>query len=72
MHLETRRSRLRDERERQELTQRELAFFADCSHGTIARLEAGTIDVAPALKVRIARALRVPVGELWPREEASG
>jgi transcriptional regulator with XRE-family HTH domain len=59
-------SRLRDERLRQELTQREVGYFAFCSHATIARLEAGTLDVSPALKARIARVLRVSVAELWP------
>ena len=46
---------------------RELAYFAECSHATIQRLENETLDVAPSLKARIARALRVPVDELWPR-----
>ena len=62
--------KLRQERRRQGLTLRDLAHFVGCSHATIARIEAGTIDVSPALKVRIARALRVPVGELWPAEPA--
>lgn len=61
--------RLRDERERQGLSLRELAYFADCSHTTIARLEHGEIDAAPSLKARVARALRVPVEDLWPRDE---
>ncbi len=57
---------LRHERERQGLSLRELAHFAACSHMTISRLEAGTLDCAPATLARIARALRVPVAELWP------
>lgn len=57
---------LRAERERQELSSRELAHFARCSHATVIRLEHGTLDVAPALRARIARALRVPVATLWP------
>ena len=65
---------LRDVRTAQKLTLRELAFFAGCAHTTIARLERGDLDVAPALKARIARALRVPVAELFPPEtnEAAG
>jgi transcriptional regulator with XRE-family HTH domain len=56
---------LRDERIRQGLSLRELAHFAGCSHVTICRLELGTLDVAPATRARIARALRVPVARLW-------
>lgn len=48
---------------------RELAYFVPCSHATIQRLENGTLDVAPALKARIARALRVPVERLWVLDE---
>lgn len=63
----TANQRLQDRRTAQGLTLRELAHFAGCSHTTIARLEAGDLDVAPALKARIARALRVPVAVLWPQ-----
>lgn len=56
---------LRTERESQGLSLRELAHFVGCSHTTIARLERGEIDASPALKARLARALRVPVEELW-------
>lgn len=63
-------SRLRNERERQGLSVRELAHFADSSPMTISRLERGEGDVAPAVKARVARVLRVPVGELWPRDGA--
>lgn len=35
---------------------------------TIQRLEASTLDVAPATKARIARTLRVPLAALWPLE----
>ncbi len=59
-------SRLRFEREQQDLSLRELAHFAACSHMTIQRAEVGTLDTAPATKARIARALRVPVRDLWP------
>jgi len=59
-------SPLRRERERQELSLRELGHFAKCSHMTVHRLEQGTLDVAPATLARIARALRVPVAEIWP------
>jgi len=64
-------TRLRDERQRQQLSLRELAYFAGCSHGTLQRAEAGTVDMAPALKARVARALRVPLAELWPLDAPS-
>ena len=63
-------SRLRDERQRQGLSLREVAHFAGCSHMTVQRLEVGTLDVAPATKARIARALRVRVSDLWPADKA--
>jgi DNA-binding XRE family transcriptional regulator len=59
---------LRDARLAADLTLRELAYFAGCSHTTISRLERGDLDVAPLLKARIARVLRVPVCDLWPPE----
>jgi transcriptional regulator with XRE-family HTH domain len=67
--IEQATSPLRRERERQKLSLRQLAHFADCSHMTVHRLEMGTLDVAPATRGRIARALRVPVDELWPTED---
>jgi transcriptional regulator with XRE-family HTH domain len=63
-------ARLREERQRQELSIRELAHFARCSPATIQRLENGSLDVAPATKARIARALRIPSAELWPETRA--
>jgi transcriptional regulator with XRE-family HTH domain len=63
---------IREARERQGLSARELAYFANCSAMTVSRLERGVSEnVAPAVKARIARALRVPVEELWPRHEQS-
>jgi DNA-binding XRE family transcriptional regulator len=47
------------------LTQRELSYFAGCSHTTVSLLERGEIDVSVELKTKIARALGVPVQELW-------
>ena len=62
-------TRIRQERERQGLTARELAFFAGVSPMTVSRLERGvTVNAAPAVMARIARAIRVPVEELWPAE----
>ena len=61
-------SPLRRERIRQGLSLRELAFFVRCSHVTILRIEARTLDPSASLKARIARALRVPVAKLWPPE----
>jgi len=64
--IPVRNSALREERIRQELSLRDLAHFVGCSHVTIQRLEAGTLDAAPAIRARIARALRTPVARLWP------
>lgn len=61
--------RLRQERERQGLSLRELGYFSGCSHMTIQRLEVGTLDVSASVKARIARTLRLPVADLWPLEE---
>lgn len=49
---------------------RELAHFAGCSHVAIQRLENGTLGGSAALKARIARALRIPVADLWPAESS--
>jgi DNA-binding XRE family transcriptional regulator len=57
---------LRAERERQRLSLRELAHFVGCSHTALAKIELGEYDPSPAVKASIARALRVPVRELWP------
>ena len=59
-------SQLRNERERQGLSLRELARFADTSPMTLSRLERGKGAVSPAVMARVARVLRVPVEELWP------
>jgi transcriptional regulator with XRE-family HTH domain len=56
---------LRTQRLVKGLSQRELAYFAGCSHVTIGRLEKGDIDVSAALKARIAHALGVSVEKLW-------
>ena len=49
------------------MSMRELAHFSRASHATIQRIENGAAtDVAPATLARLARALRVPVAELWP------
>jgi transcriptional regulator with XRE-family HTH domain len=61
-------ARIRRERKRQQLSMRELAHFVGVSHATVQRVENGSLDVSPAIKVRIAHALRVPVAELWPPE----
>lgn len=69
--IDTETSALRRERRRQKMSLRELAHFAECSHMTIQRAEAGTLNIAPATKARIARALRTSVAELWPLNEPS-
>lgn len=61
-------SLLRDERERQGLSVRQLARFSDTAASTISRIERGLIeDPRPALQVRIAQALRVPIDRVFPR-----
>ena len=61
-------SLLRTERETQGLSVRQLARFADTDASTISRIERGLIaNPAPALQVRIAQALRVPLDRLFPR-----
>ena len=61
-------SRMRTEREAQGLSVRQLARFADTTAATISRIERGLIaDPRPALQVRIAHALRVPLDRLFPR-----
>jgi DNA-binding XRE family transcriptional regulator len=65
---QNRASALRDERQRQKMSQRDLGHFADCSHVAINRMENGSLDGSPALKSRIARAFRVPVSELWSHD----
>jgi transcriptional regulator with XRE-family HTH domain len=57
---------MRTEREAQGLSLRQLAYFTGVSHATIHQLEHDLIDASPAIRVRVARALRVRVDELWP------
>ena len=62
------KTQLRTERETQGLSVRQLARFADTTAATISRIERGLIaDPRPALQVRIARALRVPLDRVFPR-----
>lgn len=61
-------SLMREERQRQGLSLRQLAYFTGTSHVTIRRLELGDPGVAPAVKVQVARALRVPLQELFKPE----
>jgi transcriptional regulator with XRE-family HTH domain len=60
---------LRDARTGQGLSLRELAFFANVSHSTIARLERGDLDVSAAIKARLARALGKRPEQLWSGED---
>jgi transcriptional regulator with XRE-family HTH domain len=56
--------RVRTERGRRGLTQEQLAARARLSRGFLARLETGRHDPALTTLVKLARALRVPVGRL--------
>lgn len=61
-------SLLRTERKAQGISIRQLAYFADTDASTISRIERGLIaEPGPALQVRIAQALRVPLDRLFPR-----
>ena len=62
-------NQVRTFREDQELSLRELAHIVGVAHTTIARLEGGETDVSAAVKARIARALRVPIAEVFPQAE---
>lgn len=64
-------SPLRQEREAQGLTVRQLAYFAEAAPSTISRIERDLIaDPAPSLQVRIASVLRCDVGKIFPRKSA--
>lgn len=57
---------LRAERRRHLITQRGLAFTAECSQATIWKLEAGELGrIHPALAANIASALGRPVDHLF-------
>lgn len=60
-------SPMKSTRKRQGITGRELAFFTGSSPIAISRLERG-LGGSAALMARVARVLRVPVEELWPRD----
>ena len=53
------------------MSQTELARKIGRTQGTVSRIELGTIGLSDELKLRIARALGCPVGELfdWPSDE---
>jgi DNA-binding XRE family transcriptional regulator len=63
-------NRIRTHRISQALSLRELAHFVGIAHTTLARLERGEIDSSIEVKARIARALKVPVTELFPSKVA--
>ncbi len=59
---------VKEEREAQGLTVRQLARFAQTAPSTVSRIESGDIrDPKPALQVRIAKALRVPLDRVFPQ-----
>lgn len=62
-------STMRTERQARGLSLRELAHFVGVHYSMLSRFERGEIDLSPAAKARIARALRVPLGQLFPVEE---
>ena len=62
-------NRIRTLREERQLSLRELAHFVDVAHTTVSRLERGETDTSPEVKARIARALQVPIAEVFPQAE---
>jgi len=61
-------NQVQEERTAQGMSTRQLARFSDTTAGTISRIERGLIgNPKPALQVRIARALRVPLDRIFPR-----
>lgn len=53
------------------MSQTELARRIGRTQGTVSRIEVGAVSLTDELKLRIARALGCPVGELfdWPNGE---
>ena len=56
--------RLKQLREERELTQEKLAKRSGVSHGYLARLEIGMHDPSLSMLAKLAKALKVTVGEL--------
>jgi transcriptional regulator with XRE-family HTH domain len=56
--------RLREERKRSRLTQKELATLSGVNRVTIARLETGASRAKPETARKLARALKVDPGDL--------
>lgn len=66
--------RLREWREREGLSAREVADLTGCDKGTISRLERGQRYASPRMRVQIARRLGADVSDLFaveplPKEE---
>jgi len=55
---------IRARRDKQGITQQELALKTDCGQSNIYRIETGRVSVGIDVLVRIARALEITVGEL--------
>jgi transcriptional regulator with XRE-family HTH domain len=65
-------AKLRHEREKANLSQRELAESVGCHYMTISELERGTQEPAWPLVLAVAKALGVAVGVFVPEEDAEG
>jgi transcriptional regulator with XRE-family HTH domain len=64
-YLESVGSKIRQERERRELSQAQLGLLVGLSQAHVSRLEAGKARHVPIASVyRVAAALRVPIGEI--------
>ncbi len=59
-------NRLRDWRESAGLTLEEVAGLTGLSRSELSRVERGVRGIAPLTRVRVARALGVPLAELFP------
>lgn len=55
-----------------DMTQAELAELAGTTQATISRIERGSQEISDALRVRIARALKVDAQVLFPYREHNG
>ena len=64
--------RVRMERRRRNLTQKELAYACGVSFQVIHKYEAGLVTISAGMLWRMADALSLSVAELFPLREAAG
>ncbi|MFK0222260.1 helix-turn-helix transcriptional regulator [Streptomyces vinaceus] len=59
-------NRIRDARLQADLTQEKLAEIAGVERRSVQNAEAGSVDVKFSMIMRLAKALRLPAGDLMP------